>query len=135
MASSSKSTVKAEISVNVDGLSSLSKALKQAADGTSTQLRTGLKSAGTIVQKQAQQNASWSKTIPGKIKVSVTQKQVAIQAKDGEAYSYEYSGWHGVFKQGYSNKPGKRPFMEPAATSKADDVASAILTAIADISL
>ncbi len=124
--------------VDVSGLRDLSKALKVAADGTDKRLRTGLKSAGQIVQQQAKENASWSSKIPGKIKVSITQRQVAVVVKDGEAVSYETHGKHPVWsadRKRWNRKPLKRPFLRPAAETRAEEVASAVLDAVANISL
>ena len=124
--------------VNVDGLRDLSKALKAAADGTDKRLRTGLRSAGAIVQREAQVQASFSSKIPATIGVSVTQKAVSVVAKGGEAVSYETHGKHPVFsadRKRWNKIPLRRPFLKPAAETKADEVAGAVLEAVANISL
>lgn len=127
----------------VDGLKDLSKALKAAADGTAPRLRKGLRAAGAIVQRQAQDNASWSSKIPPTIKVGVTQTAVTVYTKDPQARSYETDGKHPVFPRrrlprkrwAWNKKPLKRPFLFPAADHKANEVAQAVLDAVADITL
>lgn len=122
--------------VDVTGLSQLRTALKSAADGTDARLRTGLKSAGSIVQRQAQENASWSTKIPGTIKVSVTAKRIVVYSNSGQAVTWETGGRHPVF--GDRNlwvKQEAKPFLQPAAEEKASQVATAILDAVAEISL
>ena len=138
MAKSSTVNVPVSMTVTTVGLKELQQALKAAADGTAKQLRLGLKGAGQIVQEQAQENASFSSKIPGKIKVSVGQRAIAVYAKDGEAVSYETHGKHPVYdkrKKRWNKVPLKRPFLAPAAESKADEVASAILDAVTNVSL
>lgn len=137
-------SVAPELSVQLDGLKDLQKALKAAADGTDKRLKTGLKNAGNIAAKQAKEEASWSSKIGKSIKVSVTQKQVAIVAggpKAPEAISYEVHGKHPVYarekdrkKWAWNKKPLKRPFLVPAVNTKVNEVAEAILDAIGDIS-
>lgn len=126
--------------ISTTGIKALQKALKAAADGTAKQLTTGMKAAGSIVQNQAKQNASWSSKIPGKIKVSVAGGGISIYITDGEAISYETDGKHPVFDSRHPAKrwnktPLIRPFLIPAAESTSDAVASAILDAVADFNI
>lgn len=130
-----------DISVHFDGMADLRKALKAAADGTDKRLRKGLKSAGDITAKKAEERASWSSKIPGSIRTSVGQKNVAVIAggpKAPEAISYETHGKHPVFSKNrkrWNKKPLKRPFLKPAAEETVDQVAEAVLDAVGDISL
>ena len=122
--------------VQVTGLTDLSRSLKAAADGSSKRLRTGLKSAGQIVQRQAQKNSRWSRKIPNKIKVSVTNTAIAVYVKDPEAVIFEVGGRHPLFgdrRHWYTQEP--RPYLQLAATQTVDDVASAVLEAVASITL
>ena len=136
----SKTTrVTPDLKVNTDGLGQLAKFLKAAADGTDKRLKLGLKNAGSIAANKAKGNASWSTKLPGSVKVSVSQRAVAITAggrNAPEAISYEVHGKHPVWSKNrkrWNKTPLKRPFMKPAATQTAPQVAGAILEAVADI--
>jgi Bacteriophage HK97-gp10, putative tail-component len=132
-------TVTTDLSVYTSGLTGLQKYLKAVADGTDKRLRVGLKAAGNIAAQRARENAAWSSTIPKSIKVSVTQKQVAITAggkNAPDAISYEVHGKHPVWssnRKRWNKVPLKRPFLRPAAIETAPKVAQAICQAVADI--
>lgn len=140
MARSKTTSVAPNITVSTSGLSDLQKWLKAAADGTDKRLKAGLKDAGSIAAKKAQQNAEWSQAISSSIKTSVGTKNVAVTAggrKAPQAISYEVHGKHPVFSKNrkrWNKKPLIRPFLKPAAEDTADQVADAVASAVADIS-
>ncbi len=127
----------AQWGIQADGLKQLSKDLRRLQDSTlSKNLRAALKKGGQLVADDAKARSSWSNRIPGSIKVSVTQKGVAVKAggdKAPHAAIYESGGRHPVFgnRSAWVNVE-KRPYLMPAGESKVEQVVDVIGDAMED---
>lgn len=105
------------------------------------QVSQRLKEAAEVIAVAARSiSGSFSKRIPGSIKITGGTTQVYIQAGGEEAPNakpFEYGEWHPVYAHGPRSgwawaKQPKRPFLEEAADTAADAAAEAFSAVLDD---
>jgi hypothetical protein len=132
------------VGVTVTDLSRLSRDLRKANKALAGKWRQSLKKAGQIVADRAKTNASWSDRIPGTIKVSATQRRVAVKAGGDRApHAAPFEGADGKAKFRHPVFGHRktwvdqevRPFLLPALKASLDQVADAVADALGDLDL
>jgi hypothetical protein len=133
-----------EWTVNTTGLRDLSRALRRIGPTFPRQLGKALRVGAEFVAVDARERASWSKRIPGTVKVGGGVSAVTISAggsRAPHAAAFENRGKEGMFRHpvfGPSKKHEEpewvdqqaRPFLAPAVEAKAPQIAAAIDAAI-----
>lgn len=128
------------VSVQADGLGQLQRDLKKASADALKLFRGAMKKAGDIVAEDARNRiAPTSQRIASSIKVSATNKGVAVKAggrNAPHAASLENLGKPGTFRHPvfgnrnvWVSQPA-HPYLGPAAEGKMDAVADAFLDAV-----
>jgi hypothetical protein len=128
--------------VSVTSLTQLTKDMRGVSKTLASGFTKAIKAAVQPVVTQARANASFSDRIPGSIratstsgKANVSVKVVAGGAKAPEAAAFEHQGTPGTFRHPVFGtntwvSQAAHPFLFPALTSQAEDIASAVEEAI-----
>lgn len=128
------------LSVDVTGLAQLTRDVNRIGNtALKTEMRAGLRKAGNVVATAAKSNASWSKRIPGSIRVGVTARGVSVHAGGQKApHAVVFEGRvdggnrrHPVYAQGERGgwtwaEQQAKPFMRSALNDNVDRVAEVV---------
>lgn len=131
---------KPAVQLQADGLAQLQRDLKNASKDALRLFRAAMRKGGDIVAAEARNRISGtSSRIADSIKVSATNKGVAVRAGGGDAphaAALENLGKTGTFRHPvFGNREvwveqQAHPYLGPAAEGKMDDVADAFLDAV-----
>lgn len=129
------------VTIDLSPLRGFVTSLRKASPELNREMRKGLRRGGDIVRDEAKGLASWSTRIPGSIRVRTTGIRVSVIAGNKNAphaAAFEHEGVPGFFRHPvFGNRDvwvnqRARPYLRPAAESNSDEVADAVLKAVAE---
>lgn len=130
------------LDVDTRAFGRFARALKQTEPELAKGLRTALRAAGELVASDARERASYSRRIPGSIRVRTTGLTVSVVAggaKAPNAGPLEHGGREGTFRHPvfgnrgvWVDQPG-RPFLHPALYARRAVAVSAVEAALTGV--